>query len=67
MDSSDEQSLDEIPDALTWLSIKREPPAKAAAEPLLRQPLITKLDVQKYSVKTSMRRQVWGCYLQVDF
>ena len=33
VDSSDEQSLDEIPDALAWLNIKIEPPAeKAAAE-----------------------------------
>ena len=28
VDSSDEQSLDEIPDALAWLNIKIEPPTK---------------------------------------
>ena len=31
VDSSDEQSLDEIPDALAWLNIKIEPPAEEAA------------------------------------
>ena len=31
VDFSDEQSLDEIPDALAWLNIKIEPPAEEAA------------------------------------
>ena len=31
VDSSDEQSLDGIPDALAWLNIKIEPPAEEAA------------------------------------
>ena len=43
--STDEQSLDEIPDALASLNIKREPPAEQAAaeEVLLRRLLLRRL------------------------